>query len=234
MRSHNALYLVVVLLGLMALPVAVSEAKPAEQNPMLAKMQVMVRQLSAERDTLKAESAKLAAENAQLQADLAAVKQTAAASAAAEAKLQADLAAAQSHNTLLQGQVDTGQSKVHELTVLGKKLNQSKSQLTAQLADVQQLQAVTATELETCGNKNVELLKNTKEMVGDFNSRGFFSTLLGKESLLGFKQVEVENQIQAYQDKLVSLRYLKQAAAPAAPSANQAENAPAEPGNQAQ
>lgn len=207
------------MLGILVCHSPVYAAKPAE-HPLAAKLQAMVRQLTTERDGLKAETAKLAADNEQLKAQLSAIKLSADAAAAAEAKLQADLAAVQANNTRLQGQVETNQAKVHELTAIGKKLNQSKGDLEGQLEQLEQKQAFTASELEICDTKNISLLKASKDMVGEFNSQGFFSALLGKEPLIGFKGVDVESQIQAYQDKLASHRYLKQQPSPAVPENN--------------
>ena len=195
-------------------------AKPAE-NPMAAKLQAMVRQLTSERDALKAENTKLAAQNEQIQTQLTEVKQSAESAVSAGSKLQGDLSAAKSSNERLQGQFDTTRSKLHELMDVSKKLNQSKNQLTEQLATLQQKQTFTAGELEVCGNKNIELLKTTKDIVANFNSRGFMSTLLGKEPVVGFNEVELENQIQDYQDKLIAQRYLKKAEAEAMPESRE-------------
>lgn len=210
------------LLGLLAFINPASAAKNTD-NSVAVKLQAMVRQLTSERDAAKAENTKLSAENSQLQTELASVKQSAESAASTGNKLQGDLAAARSSSERLQGQVETTRAKLQELLAVSKKLNQSKNQLTEQLAQLQQKHTFAVNELETCSNKNIELLKTTKDIVANFNNKGLVSTLLGQEPVLGFNEVDIENQIQDYQDKLIAHRYLKKADNEVAPAPESAE-----------
>lgn len=211
------------LLSLLTVTPPVSAAKNAD-NAVAAKLQAMVRQLTSERDAAKAENTKLTAENNQLQTQLSAAKQSADSAASTGNKLQGDLVAARSSSDRLQGQVETTRAKLQELMTVSKKLNQSKNQLTEQLAQLQQTHTDAANELETCSNKNIELLKTTKDIVANFNNKGLVSSLLGEEPVLGFNEVDIENQIQDYQDKLIAHRYLKKAETPVAPAPESSEN----------
>ncbi|MBS3953718.1 MAG: hypothetical protein KGZ88_12290 [Methylomicrobium sp.] len=208
--SKQFIWGLIVLSSLLsAMPVHAVKRDESADKRIAAKLQAMVREVSAERDRLKTESATLAAENEQLKEQLNAEKQMSQAAASVETKLTGELTAAQGSNERLNSQLDKTKSKLHEVVEKYKQLNQEKKQLTAQFTELQQTQQFTATELDSCENKNLELLKTTRIMMENFNSRGLFDTLLGKEPILGFNGVEIENMIQEYQDKLATHQYLR-------------------------
>jgi chromosome segregation ATPase len=218
--SKQFIWSLIVLSSLLfAMPVHAVKRDESADKRIAAKLQAMVREVSAERDRLKTENATLAAENEQLKEQLSAEKQMSEAAASVETKLTGELSAAQGSNERLSSQLDKTRSKLHEVIVKYKQLNQEKKQLTAQFTELQQTQQFTATELDGCENKNLELLKTTRTMMENFNSRGLFDTLLGKEPILGFNGVEIENMIQEYQDKLVEHQYLRKTEADVAAEA---------------
>ena len=184
-------------------------AKEGADRRIAAKLQGMVRQVSAERDKLKVEVANLAAENEQLKADLQAEKQVAEASSTAESRLSNELSSAKSSQEHLQGQVDATRAKLLEVIEKYKIQQQEKNQLTQQFQALQHTQAYSSAELDVCTNKNLELLKTTHAMIEQFNNRGIFETMLDNEPILGFNNVDVENMIQEYQDKLRQHQYRK-------------------------
>lgn len=200
-----------ILLGtfLSAMPAHAVKRDENADKRIAAKLQAMVREVSAERDRLKTENATLAAENEQLKEQLNAEKQMSQAAASVETKLTGELTAAQGSNERLSSQLDKTRSKLHEVVEKYKQLNQEKKQLTGQFTELQRTQEFTASELDVCENKNLELLKTTRVMMDSINSRGVFDTLLGKEPVFGFKGIEIENMIQEYQDKLAAHQYLR-------------------------
>lgn len=222
--TKQFIWVLIVLSSLLtAMPVHAVKRDESADKRIAAKLQAMVREVSAERDRLKTENATLAAENEQLKEQLNAEKQMAQAAASVETKLTGELSAAQGSNERLSSQLDKTKSKLHEVVEKYKQLNQEKNQLTGQFAELQQTQQFTATELDGCENKNLELLKTTRMMMENFNSRSLFDTLLGKEPILGFKGVEIENMIQEYQDKLAAHQYLRKTEADVAAESAQEE-----------
>ncbi len=199
---------------LLLIPISQTHAAKRDEgaeNRISAKLQAMVREISSERDKLKSENTQLKAENEQLKSALSAEKQTAESASSAQAKLTAELHAAQSGHDHLQTQFDSTRSKLQEVNAQYKQLQQEKNGLQKQWTSLQQTQSFTATELENCQNKNLELLKTGRSMMDNFNNRGVLDNLLGKEPLLGFNAVEIENLMQEYQDKLAASKYQKNA-----------------------
>ncbi len=201
-------------LGLLLSTLQVADAAKRDEgaeNRIAAKLQAMVREVSAERDKLKTENANLAAENQKLNQQLSAETQLAQTAVSAKERLSAELSSANNSHERLQGQIDNTRSKLQDIVEKHKKLNQEKSSLNNQLLVLQQAQTYTESELEICANKNLELLKITRNMTENFNKHGVFDALLSKEPVLGFNDVEIETLIQEYQDKLLAQQYRKNA-----------------------
>lgn len=210
-------YALILLLGILFLPGLVCAANPDDHSNRIAlKLQAMLRELTAERDRLVSEKTTLTAEIEQLQKQLAAEKQLSTAAAAAETRLSGELNSAKTYNERLIGQLESNRAKYSDLNETYRKSSRENKQviqqLSAQLAESQRLHAFVEKELDGCGINNVNLLKDARDMAEKINKRSALDTLLAKEPILGFKQVEIENQLQSYQDKLNAQRYQKKSA----------------------
>lgn len=180
------------LLALVLAPIAVSAGDADDQKAMVARAQRMLRQMSQERDALQAENAKLKSEVEELNRKLGNQKKS---SEAALAKSR-DGIAALSEN-------------LQKTTQNLRQTEAEKTQLQATVVDQAQL-------IESCEAKNVNLLQVNRELLVDYEKKGFLDAVLQREPLTQLKRVEIENIAQEYQDRIDRLEFKKKMAEAAA------------------
>lgn len=164
------------------------------------KLQAMVREMTAERDKLKAENEKMSAE-------IESLKQEKDAAVSAEEKLSGELAAQRDSNEAVRGRLDQTHAKLLEVVEKYKTLNQEKNQLSLEHAELQKQQEFTVTELDSCEGKNIKMYQATREILDNYRGQGLFTRLVQSEPIFQFNSVEVENIIQEYEDKLIEQQY---------------------------
>lgn len=164
------------------------------------KLQGMVREMTAERDGLKAENEKLAAE-------LETLKEQHEAAVSREEKLSGELETQKSANEAVRGRLDQTHQKLVEVVEKYKVLNQDKNQLSLQHAELQKLQEFTVSELDSCEDKNIKMYQATREMLKNYSGQSLWSRLVQAEPVFQFNSVELENIIQEYEDKLIEQKY---------------------------
>jgi septum formation topological specificity factor MinE len=167
---------------------------------MVAKMQAMVREMTTERDQLKAEKDKLVSEMEQLKKDKSAA-------ASAEDRLNGELSAQKSNNNEVRNKLDQTHAKLLEVIAKYNALNQAKSELSATHANLQNTQKQTEAEWQSCEGKNIKMFEAAKEILSSYENKGVMDTLLKNEPLLQFKSVEMESIVQEYEDKLTKQKY---------------------------
>lgn len=164
------------------------------------KLQAMVREMTAERDALKAENDKLAAE-------IETLKEQHEAAVSREEKLGGELDTQKSTIEAVRGRLDQTHGKLVEVVEKYKVLNQSKNQLSLEHVELQKLQEFTVSELDSCENKNIKMYQATRDMLKDYGRQSLWARLVQAEPVFQFKSVELENIIQEYEDKLVEQKY---------------------------
>jgi chromosome segregation ATPase len=158
-------------------------ADAADQK--VERMQRMLRQVSQERDSLQAENTRLKSEIEELNR-----KHTG-------AKKNSDAALAKSRES-------------H--AALGAELQRTEQNLRQTLSEKNLLQETVvgqAQQLETCESHNVKLLQVNRDLLGQYENKGFFDSLMQREPITGLKGVELENILQDYQDRLDRLVFRK-------------------------
>jgi uncharacterized protein (DUF3084 family) len=169
-------------------------------NKAVTKLQAMVKDITAERDSVKAEKDKLASEIEQL-------KQEKSAAASAEDRLSSELTAQKNTNSEVSNKLDQTHAKLLEVIEKYKLLNESKNELSATHANLQSTQKQTETELQSCEGKNIKMFEAAKEVLSSYENKGVMDSLLTSEPVLQFKSVEMESLIQEYEDKLIKQKY---------------------------
>jgi chromosome segregation ATPase len=167
---------------------------------MVVKLQASVKEITAERDTIKAEKDKLTAEIEQL-------KQEKSAAVSAEDRLSNELAVQKGSNGEIRGKLEQTHAKLLEVIEKYKALSQEKNELGAAHAQLQNTQKQTDTELQSCEGKNIKMFEAAKEVLNSYENKGVLDTLLKSEPILQFKSVEMESIIQEYEDKLRKQQY---------------------------
>jgi chromosome segregation ATPase len=169
-------------------------------NKVVVKLQTIVRDMTAERDQLKTEKDKLAAEIEQ-------VKKEKAVAASAEDRLSSELDAQKSTNTEVRNTLEQTHAKLLEVIEKYNALNKAKNELSTTHANLQNVQKQTETNLQSCEGKNIKMFEAAKEVLNSYENKGVMDALLKSEPVLQFKSVEMESIIQEYEDKLVKQKY---------------------------
>ncbi|MBE0437061.1 MAG: hypothetical protein IBX56_14815 [Methylomicrobium sp.] len=164
------------------------------------KLQAMVREMTAERDALKSDNDRLAAE-------IETLKEQHEAAVSREEKLSGELDSQKSTIEAVRGRLDQTHGKLVEVVEKYKVLNQSKNQLSLEHAELQKLQEFTVSELDSCENKNIKMYQATRDMLKDYGGQSLFARLVQAEPVFQFNSVELENIIQEYEDKLIEQKY---------------------------
>ena len=166
-------------------------------NKVVSKLQSMVKDITVERDRLKTEKDKLAAEIEQLKQE----------KSAAEDRLGGELATQKNSNAEVRNTLDQTHSKLLEVIEKYNALNQAKNELSATHVNLQNTQKQTETELQSCEGKNIKMFEAAKEVLNSYENKGVMDSLLKSEPVLQFKSVEMESIIQEYEDKLIKQNY---------------------------
>lgn len=85
---------------------------------------------------------------------------------------------------------------------LGEKLRASETKV----LELEQANAKQGSELNTCVQHNVKLYDSHRELLRQYDRKGVIASLLQSEPLTGLKQVEVENLIEEYRDRIDQLK----------------------------
>jgi hypothetical protein len=97
---------------------------------------------------------------------------------------------------------------------------------------LQNAQQATSSDLKTCEAKNVKMFEGAKAVMDGYQScqkRGIVDTLIGSEPFSQVKDVEFENAMQDYEDKLRKQKYQGKKAPSSAPAQAQTPEEQAEP-----
>lgn len=191
-------------------------------DKIVGKLQTMVRDITAERDQLKAAGDQLKAENDKLKAELDKAKQEKTEAAQTGERLNNELNSQKSTNEAVRGKLEQTHAKLLEVIEKYKMLSQAKNDLAQQHASLQNTQKLTGEQLQICEDKNLKLFEAGQQAVKSFEDKGLLDTLLHDEPLLQFKTVEMENLVQEYEDKLLKQQYQHKEIPAANPAQTQA------------
>jgi len=184
--------MVVPLALVLALVSSAVYAGDADDQKAVARVQRMLRQMSQERDALQAENAKLKGEIEELNRKLGSLKKSS----------ESSLAKSREGNTALSENLQKTAQNLRQIET-------EKTQLQATIVDQAQL-------IETCEASNVKLLQINRELLVDYDKKGFMDAMLQREPLTQLKRVEIENIVQDYQDRIDRSEFRRKTAESAA------------------
>ncbi len=173
----------------------------------ISRLQTMVREATAERDRLKRENAVITAELDKAKQEL---EQGKSAKLDLEDKLNQELAAHKLSAEQSKTHLDNTTARLREVIEKYNALNKSKNELAAGHLKLQNEQQFTASELKACEHKNVIMFEGAKEIIDGYErcqNKNMFQALFNAEPITGIKNVEFENIIQEYEDKLRKGKY---------------------------
>lgn len=198
-RYATAALAVMLMLGAAA---GASAQQPDAAGQALARAQGLLRQLAQEKAALDAEVAKLRAENAKLKKDAG---RTEAELAESQASLESSTREAASVRTKLGGTEKRLERTTGQLREVVGKYKEQALKLRETEAQRNELQAnleATSRQLEDAERKNLALYQINRDVLAEFEKEGPWDGLLRKEPVTGFKQVEIENLVQEYEDRM--------------------------------
>ncbi|MEQ1546715.1 hypothetical protein [Methyloglobulus sp.] len=194
------------VLAMCLLPIqSVNAAKENGSAKTIKKLQMMIQDVTADRDRLNAESTKMLADLTQAKKDLEQEKKAKTAFEVKEKKLNSEIAAQKSNADEIRSRLESTTVRLHEVIDKYNALNQAKNQLTAEHGSLKTTQQFTATELKACESKNIKLYEGTKEVIASYQScknKGIVDTLMDAEPILQINNVGFETIAQEYEDKL--------------------------------
>jgi chromosome segregation ATPase len=204
-RNHRAgrRLVLILLASVLACPVPGALAQQADgASQALARAQGLLRQLAQQKAQVEGELAKLRAENAKLQKD---GKRSEALLEERSAELESSAREAAGVKAKLgstEKRLERTTEQLKDVVAKYKELARLQRETEAEREDLRGRLDVTTRELADAERKNLELYKLNKSLVSEFEKEGPWDGFRRKEPLLGFKQVEVENIAQEYEDKL--------------------------------
>lgn len=184
----------------------------AGNDKAVAKLQVMLQSITAERDTLKAETAKITADLEQARTELQ--KQTArlqqlnqekTAALSASDKLSTELSVQKSNTDATQSKLNSTADRLRVVTEQYEALYRVNQSVNSEHAQLQTIQKNTTTELSNCETKNLKLYETTKAMIEQYQTvqnKNLVDKILESEPLFKIDDVATETLLQDYQDKL--------------------------------
>lgn len=199
----------------LALPAVAQQANSREQEQ-IRRLRQQVQQLQQELATQQQSAQQAGRDKAEAERKLQGVQSEASRSRAAVragagkvAELQQALESLRSENTGLQGRGAELQTELEKsrtaIVQLRSEAEQRRQQLGTRdnaLASLQQRHRAQAEGLQTCIVRNQALQTLGQELLQRWSGKGLGETLVAKEPFLRLNQVELENLVQGYQDKL--------------------------------
>jgi chromosome segregation ATPase len=209
--SVSALRTIILLLTVGLPATSLAEANSDNAGRALAKAQVLLKQVNAQKVAAETELAALKLEAADKDKQLAALKSDLKTSKAAVSDTTASLHAAEQKGTGLSNDLDRTKDKLdkayEKLKELGEKYKSTAMTLKeteSARAGLETDLASTKTELQDAERKNLELYKLNRDMVSHFSNEGLFSRLVRSEAVTGLGQIKTETLLQEYEGKLES------------------------------
>jgi chromosome segregation ATPase len=185
---------------------AETSRRTGDDGAAMARAQMMMRQLSQEKEAVQAENSELKKQLASIEKKIASLKQE-------KTSLDQKLGSSQSlvsrykENTeMLRDRIIKDNERMKELVEKFKELiaafkvvEQEKAQLKVTLEQSRQ-------DFLTCAENNVKLVENNEELVHLYMQKGVWASLSQAEPVTQLKQVEVEKIAQKYQNTIDLLK----------------------------
>ena len=198
----RSLVFFILAINILSLPSANAANKETGSAKAISKLQMMVKEATTERDKLKADNAKIAAELEDAKKQL---EQEKSANASLGDKLNTEVAAQKMAVDETRGRLETTTAKLREVVDKYNALNKAKNELAVEHGNLQNTQQSVSAELKSCESKNMKMFEASKEIIAGYQAcqnKGFVDTLLDSEPVLKINNVEFETIIQEYEDKL--------------------------------
>jgi len=217
-KSAHCFWVFTLIVAFLVSGVSAAPRDPGGGNTkMINKLQDMVKEVTTERDSLKAENAKMLADIENLKKDLLKEKDEKTALLASQTKLNsefsqqtAELAKQKQSSDQVRENLDRHKAKLNEVIEKYNELVKSKNELTVQHAGLQNNQQQVSAELKACESKNIKMYEGAKDVIKGLQQcqkRDILDAIVDSEPFTQVTNVEFETIVQEYEDKLVKQKY---------------------------
>lgn len=181
-----------------------------EQGALVARLQQMVNEITAERDALSAQNARLAeelaAEKKSHEKDLDQLQKKLSGSEGTLDKYKENDAALRERLTQDRARMQELVDKFRETAQNLREVEMERAGLRTDLAGRQE-------EIRQCTRKNLELYEANLDLLDRYQSKGVWDAMMQREPVTGLKRVEVENRIEEYRRRLDQMQVVGAGAA---------------------
>jgi chromosome segregation ATPase len=202
LRVHSAALMIAVAVLATTMVHAEDDSLVAREREMLHRTQEALRQSQAD-------NAELAKKEQDAEEKLKAANDQIAGAQRSEKSVQGSLQAQKTATAAAQQQIADLTRKLddanRQLTVAAGTQHDTAAQLAQRDADLKHTQQDLAHSVATnssCEAKNVELYRYSQALLDRYHKKGVWDALSQKEPVLGLKEVQIENTLQEYQQKL--------------------------------
>jgi chromosome segregation ATPase len=171
-----------------------------------ARLQALLQQTAAEKARLQAENAALAGEKDKLSTELESLKTHAETLEKTLAETQATLAGAQKDNADLTSHLQATRQRLMEVIGKYKEKAWVLQQTEAQRTALEATSADQASQIKDLKSRNLELYGINRELMERYDKKGVWEAIREGELFTGLKQVEMENRLEDYRDRLDELK----------------------------
>lgn len=198
-----------VCLASITLHAEASDKKASREREALRRVQQQLSQVQGGMATLEQEKTKLTA-------DLGEAQESSKAMESKAARLQRELGSSKQQVSALANELTLAKEELattsQQLAETSKTLagtTQSLQQTEAEKRNLEAIKARNEREMASCERKNVALYEVGRSLMDRFEHKTCGETLAQKEPFTGLKQVETENLLEEYRDKLDDQKLLK-------------------------
>lgn len=215
MRSPSVCSIILVLLA------ALAPALGLAQTDTASKEREILRRTQLELRRVQQENAALQRDKTQAEADLKAAQALAAGREDELAGVRRQGGALQAEITRLRGGEQALQQRLQQSTdESAQRLSQAEQALAQRDAEIaglkDALKSATA-QGQSCEAKNTQLYEYSQTLLQQYRDKGVWDSLRQQEPVLGLRQVQIENTLEEYRDKLAAQRIVAPASTAAAP-----------------
>jgi chromosome segregation ATPase len=173
----------------------------------IKKLQLMVNEITTERDRLKTEHAKSIADLETLKKQL----ETEQKKTKVESEKHAnELATREKITGEVRSHLDAAMAKLREVIDKYNVLNEANHRLQLEHNELKNKQQFISTELNICQSKNVKMAVVAKDVINQYQrcqEKGIVETVLDTEPLFQINNIKFEKMMQDYEDKLSKEHY---------------------------
>lgn len=191
----------------------------SRERELLKRAQSALQRSEQDKAKLQDEKAKLEQDKADLSGKLKSTERTKRELAAARKKeaeqqktldeVRQQFDASKAKVAQLEGQLKERIAALHESDEHGRQLAGHVKELDQKLAEQREIISRQTQIVQACDERNAKLVGVTDELLAKYHEKGFWDALAQREPFTGIKEVQIQNLLQGYREKVDTLKIVK-------------------------